>query len=300
MNRVVILGLDALEYNIVERLDLNYLKQKEYGKTKVPITEGWKEPATVIVWPCFITGKEPKEMGYCSPILFKQPLQFVLNNMIYPVRNFMFKNKYADDVQDKKMSQDVVNIFKDITKKSKFARHPERKDIKAPTMFDNSFKSAHCYIPVYDISMDTLARWDIFDVMNDKKKKNKFCFKYRKEIKDKKEELLQLLDQDYELIMMYWYCLDGIQHALFKDKITIDEFYIRFNSLVKEVQDKLSKDDILLIISDHGQEKGIHTPYGFYSCNKKLGLNKPNITDFKEIIEDKLNEKDIKKDTKKL
>ena len=288
MSKVVILGIDALEYNRVEKLNLSYLKQKEYGKTIVPITEGWKEPATVIVWPCFITGCEPKKMGYNAPILFKQPLQFFLDNLVFPLRNFMYKNKYVDNVEQKKMSQDLVNIFKDITKKSKFARHPERKDIKAPTLFDNSFKSAHCYIPVYDISMDTLARWDIFDVMNDPKKKNEFAFKYRKEIQDKKEELFQLLETDYKLIMMYWYCLDGIQHALFKDKITIDEFYIRFNSLVKEVQDRLSKDDLLLIVSDHGQENGIHTPYGFYSCNKELGLYKPHICDFKKIIEERL------------
>jgi len=296
VSKVVILGIDALEYNRVEKLNLSYLKQKEYGKTIVPITEGWKEPATVIVWPCFITGCEPKKMGYNAPILFKQPLQFFLDNLVFPLRNFMYKNKYVDNVEQKKMSQDLVNIFKDITKKSKFARHPERKDIKAPTLFDNSFKSAHCYIPVYDISMDTLARWDIFDVMNDPKKKNEFAFKYRKEIQDKKEELFQLLETDYELIMMYWYCLDGIQHALFKDKITIDEFYIRFNSLVKEVQDRLSKDDLLLIVSDHGQENGIHTPYGFYSCNKELGLHKPHICDFKKIIEERL-ENDNKQDT---
>jgi len=288
INRVVILGLDALEYNIVERLDLNYLKQKEYGKVKVPITEGWKEPATVIVWPCFITGKEPKEMGYSSPILFRQPLQFLLDNVVFPIRNFIYKTKYVDNVEEKKLSQDVTNIFKDVTKKSKFARHPERKDIKASTLFDNSFKSAHCYIPVYDISMDTLARWDIFDVMNNPKKKNEFCYKYRKEIKDKKEELFELLNMDYQVIMMYWYCLDGIQHALFKDKITIDEFYIRFNSVVKEVQDRLSKNDLLLVISDHGQEKGIHTPYAFYSSNKELGLNNPHICDFKGIIEERL------------
>ena len=298
MNRVIILGIDALEYNIVERLDLDYLKQKEYGKTIVPITEGWKEPATVIVWPCFITGCRPKEMGYNAPILFKQPLQFLLDKMVFPLRNFMYKTKYVDNVEQKKLSQDVVNIFKDITKRSKFARHPERKDIKASTLFDNSFKSKHCYIPVYDISMDTLARWDIFDAMDNPKIAYEFKTKYRKEIIDKKEELFELLEKDYELIMMYWYCLDGIQHALFKDRVTIDEFYIRFNSTVKEIRDRISKDDLLLIISDHGQEKGIHTPYGFYSCNQELGLNKPHICDFKKIIEERLENDNIKNPSK--
>ena len=299
MNRVIILGLDALEYNKVEELDLRYLKQKEYGKTNVPITEGWKEPATVIVWPCFITGCQPKQMGYTAPILFVQPFQFLLDKFYFPMRNYMFKNKYVEDVSEKKVSQDVLNILKDTTRKSKIARHPEKKDIKAPTLFDNSFKCCHKYIPVYDEPMDTLARWDIFNVMEDSSKKWDFINKYRKEIKTKKDELFDLLEEDYELIMMYWYCLDGIQHALFKDKLCIDEFYIRFNSLVKEIQDNTSKEDMILVISDHGQEKGIHTPYGFYSCNHELGLKEPNICDFKKIIEEKLkndNSKDTSKD----
>ena len=43
--RVVILGIDALEYNRVEEWDLHHLKQQEYGKTIVPISEGFDEPA---------------------------------------------------------------------------------------------------------------------------------------------------------------------------------------------------------------------------------------------------------------
>ena len=42
---------------------------------------------------------------------------------------------------------------------------------------------------------------------------------------------------------------------------------------------------MILIVSDHGQENGLHTNYGFYSCNKKLDLDNPNISDFKDVIE---------------
>ena len=62
--KVLILGIDALEYSLVEKWDLKHLKQKEYGKVIVPIYQGAGEPVTLVVWPCFITGKEPKDMGY--------------------------------------------------------------------------------------------------------------------------------------------------------------------------------------------------------------------------------------------
>ena len=62
--RVLILGIDALEYKCVKEWDLQNLMQEEHGKTIVPISEGFDEPATLVVWPSFIAGKEPQEMGF--------------------------------------------------------------------------------------------------------------------------------------------------------------------------------------------------------------------------------------------
>ena len=77
--RVLILGIDALEYNRVKEWDLKHLRQEEYGKSIVPISEGFDEPATLVVWPSFIAGKEPAEMGFDVPILYRQPLKWFLD-----------------------------------------------------------------------------------------------------------------------------------------------------------------------------------------------------------------------------
>ena len=60
---------------------------------------------------------------------------------------------------------------------------------------------------------------------------------------------------------------------------------MRFNEFVGKLKEILPEDMIILIVSDHGQENGLHTNYGFYSCNKKLDLDNPNISDFKDVIE---------------
>ena len=39
--KVLILGIDALEYNRVIEWDLKHLKLKEFGKTEVPISRIW-------------------------------------------------------------------------------------------------------------------------------------------------------------------------------------------------------------------------------------------------------------------
>ena len=288
--RIMILGIDALEYTLVEKWDLKHLKQIEYGKTVVPIIKGWKEPATVIVWPCLITGVEPEEMGFTTPILFVQPFKWFFENIHRPIRDFMFRHSYVDNVSEKKVGQEVLNIFKDVTKNAGFTRPPSKRDIKAPTIFDNKkIKSVHLHIPVYDEELDTLERWIIFDVMDKKIKTSDFVKKYEKEFEDRCKEVFHYVEKnDWDLFMTYFYCLDPIQHALFNRKLTIMNWYLKFNEFVGELKKRLPKDVLLLIVSDHGQEKGIHTSYGFYSCNKKLGLKNPKIIQFKEILEKEL------------
>jgi hypothetical protein len=73
---------------------------------------------------------------------------------------------------------------------------------------------------------------------------------------------------------MFWYKNEYIVEA-----------YKEMDKTVKLIKDKIQGvEHLLLIISDHGQKRGIHTPYGFWSCNKKLGLNVPKITDFADVV----------------
>ena len=64
--------------------------------------------------------------------------------------------------------------------------------------------------------------------------------------------------------------------------------YMKFNEFVGKLKEKLSDDTLVFIISDHGQKNGLHTNYGFYSSNIKLGVKNPKISDFKEILEKKI------------
>ena len=94
-----------------------------------------------------------------------------------------------------------------------------------------------------------------------------------------------LLEKDWDVAMQYFFLLDGIQHVFFQNKLKIMDHYMKFNTFVADLSKKLDDDVVILIISDHGQKKGVHTDYGFYSSNKKLGLDNPKINDFKDLIE---------------
>ena len=55
---MIILAIDALEYNLVEEFNCINLKQKFYGKTD--ITE-FSEPRTMVLWSSFMTGKNKEK-----------------------------------------------------------------------------------------------------------------------------------------------------------------------------------------------------------------------------------------------
>lgn len=292
--QVLILGIDALEYTLVEKWDLKHLKQKEYGKIIVPIYAGGGEPVTLVVWPCFITGKEPEEMGFDSPILYRQPLKFFLDKIFFPVTSFI-KND-SDVVKEESITfktskkEKIISRFNFLSMKAGFGRYPTKQDIKASTFFDDkNIKTVRFHIPVYDES-HTLEdhcnpRNNVIAALGDTSLRKEFDTRLLQEFKDRSKELLNVIDDDWDLCMQYFYVLDGIQHVFFKNKLKIMSYYMRFNEFVGKLKEILPEDMIILIVSDHGQENGLHTNYGFYSCNKKLDLDNPNISDFKDVIE---------------
>ena len=86
--------------------------------------------------------------------------------------------------------------------------------------------------------------------------------------------------------MEYFWFLDGIQHVYFKNIKKIAKYYVILDNFVGKLRKRVDNETLILIVSDHGQKKGMHTSYGFYSVNKKLDLKNPKLIDFKIKIEE--------------
>lgn len=294
--KVLILGIDALEYNRVIEWDLKHLKLKEFGKTEVPISEGFGEPVTLVVWPSFISGYEPMIMGFDAPIIYRQPLKFILEKIYFPLTsNIKPQSEHDVSILEKTTKKNkIISRTNYILMKAGMGRYPEREDIKKPTFFDNpNYKSIHHNIPVYDAVFTTedrdSARNGVIRAISDKEFRKDFEKKLLDELKIGSQNVFNNLKKpDWDLYMQYFYVLDGIQHVYYKNKIKLMNYYMKFNNFVGKVKEKIPNDMMLLIVSDHGQENGLHTNYGYYSCNQKLGLNNPKIYDFKRLIENKI------------
>ncbi len=58
MVKKIILAIDALEYNLVEKFDCENLKQKFYGKTDI---SEFSQPRTIVLWSSFLSGKNKEK-----------------------------------------------------------------------------------------------------------------------------------------------------------------------------------------------------------------------------------------------
>jgi len=287
IEKVIILGIDAIEYDLIEKWNLNNLKQKEYGKTIIPLSAG-QEPATEIIWPCFITGKEPEEMGYSSLNIYSKSLKTIMPLILPVIRKLFIDTKARNGTQKIQGRSSLLYLSIILLKKVGLIHKPTKDDIKVETIFDNKkIKSIHLHIPILDKDAFPEYRKNIIKAISEKLHHPIIEIKQKNEFTNRSKEVYDCIKKNnWQLFMQYFFVLDGVQHIFYRNHKKIAKFYLMFDEFIKKVSEIIDDKTLLLIVSDHGLKKGIHTPYGFYSVNKKLGLKNPKLIDFRGIIEE--------------
>lgn len=270
--RVCILAFDGLEYELVERLSLRNLMQREHGKVDVPIVGGIDDPSTPIVWTSFITGQPPSVHGVELPEVW--------DSRVDGFRSFMRKHRTLHGIAKKLKLGYRIRESLDIE-----AKFPSRKNIKCDTLFERIKPSIALGVPVYN--KDLLAVYpvgEVFKALRDTEFKLEYESRIRDIFEKEVEELFEALKDEWRLLMTHFHITDLLGHIYWgTEKIAL--LYEEMDLLTKRVKEQLHDDDILLVISDHGMGKLGHTKHGFYSINLELGLQEPDITDFFGIIE---------------
>jgi len=258
--KVFILGLDGLEYDFVEKWNLIHLKQREYGKIKVPIDKEQKIPKTPEVWAAFLTGKLIAGMYFVKPLRIAIPLKIL-----------SFARKYV------KIS---LRLGKKIAVKAP-TRLPK---LKHKTFLD-IVKIKEVNAPYYSYDGKVLEIFNRFytekltleETINALKK----LYKLRK-----KQILYEARNlQDIDGVFAFMHFPDALQHCLFTRPFEIKKLYIDLDKYISILKDKI-KASLFLIVSDHGFDlkTGNHSKHGFYSSNITLYAKPKKITDFYPII----------------
>lgn len=274
VRRICIVGFDSLDYYLIEKYNLTYIKQKEYGKIDLTQFTGYNVLlSTPTIWTSFITGLLPDEhkvVGWTweNPILDKLKtlsLKSGLGKMVAASKHLgwlprkLIKNKYVPNVKGK-----IPTIFD-------HARHPV--DIDVP-----------CYSPDAYEEIRHATTYGLGNPIAEKQVAEKVWKVFR----EKRERVLEALGKDWDLFMVHFYLPDIIQHLLWYREDEIERLYREMDITAHDIGKKVGENGFILFVSDHGAERGMHSPNAFYSFNQRVGLHNPKITDFADIIRQKL------------
>lgn len=276
-NKIIILGIDALEYDLVEEWDLKYLKQKAYCKTDLSDFDVIITPS---IWGAMLTGKKIEEIEEIF------------------LRRARFFSEHGVNIKSNPEQYVIAKIFRKILPKKikdyvsknlsrKFLPDPFKKTYniiqrkRYTTIFDFFEKIWNNGIPAYNRNVSTKEEKQLMEkaIRGDVKSLYNYSMQlYKKE----KEELLKAITEDYDLIFWYTPFLDKIEHFYIAKKAKLLNIYMELNNLVKIVKEKLDDNDVLYIISDHGMipveddpRGGDHSDHGFFSSNTGELIKKP-------------------------
>ena len=226
---MIILGLDALDLNMVKEFKCGNLMQIECGQTSL---SGFELERTVVLWASFLTGRNME-----SEIPLKTQWEFKL--------------KLEDTFFSSFKTYDAV-------------------DVPAFTLKDENHAEERKLLKKFFDEETTTDEYDDVVWKNHEENKN---------------DLFNSIGRS-DLVMGYFDLADAIGHLSFGVPEKMEKVYAELEKIAREVRS--SSDDFVLVISDHGMKPvgkyGDHTRNGFYSANRRLGLNLPKITDFYGMI----------------
>lgn len=272
--RVLIIALDSLDYDIVVRGNFKHLKQKEYGWIKISINP----LTTPLIWASFLTGESPRKHGVMKDRKWDNPF-------IERIRGLFIKLGL-----NRMKSLENTGVY--LLKQSGFEQKPvfSTLDKNDTVIFDYAKKYIALNVPSYneDKSRQEFKK-DMFYSLEDPKKREEIERNAWTAFRGEKQRALDLLREDWNLFMVHFYIPDIIQHIFWFDDSKMNELYEEMDKTVKEMKSNISEGECLvLIVSDHGQKKGVHTPVGFYSSNRPLSQRPKEIFDFHKLISEYL------------
>ncbi len=278
--RIVVLGIDGLEYSLVKKWQLKNLMQKAYCKMDL---SDYRVKVTPPIWGSMLTGEideevmdvwvraaqfvnlksDVKQKGWAKTVTMLLPYipPLIKNKIIYRILEIMGENPF----------EVTFNYVK---------------EKKIPNIFQFFKKPWHNGIPSYGRLDNVPERRLLFEkaVGGDKKQ----LIDYEKKLYDKdKLQLFSALDnKDYDLIFWYTPFIDSLGHLYIGKPLKLMKYYLEINNVVGEIKARDNNSNIY-VVSDHGMEEvergwGMHNDYAFFSSNTGEKINKP--TQFFSLI----------------
>ena len=271
--KIIVLGIDGLEYNLVKKWKLQNILQEKYCKTDL---SDYTVKVTPPIWGSMLTGKVDEEImriweksakivGLKSDVkqvwwakLGIKILDLAPDKIRTKIENKFIENigenpceKSANYINDK----NLINIFQ-------FYKNPWTNGIPGFGRFDNNPTKRKLFKIALEGNKEPFRKY-VLD-------------QYKKE----KKELFNILEKkENDLVFWYTPLLDSLGHIYISESINLMNYYLEINELAGSIRSKY-QDSKIYVISDHGMEAvkgrfGMHSDYGFFSSNTGETIEKP-------------------------
>jgi hypothetical protein len=274
--RVTIIGIDGLDYDIVEALGLRNLQQDVCGKLSIP-RECYREigkevysPWTPLCWMSIVTGQVPPEE------LRQEKKRVYSNEGVDWVRRRF--GKYLGFMRGKRRFLMKYGVE---LSKYKMVETPFIRDMN--TIFDLADKSIDFNIPAYSegytlrpfgTEAEGLEHLELFD------REDKLVMQFTRSILSR--------NPDYNLFMVYMRAIDHYGHQKFGTRDLFNRYKL-MDLFIHEIKQKI--DGLLLICSDHGFQQledtktgGRHSDHAFYSLSQSIDVEMDSLLDIYPLV----------------
>ena len=269
--KIIVLGIDGLDYYLVKKWGLKYLLQKTTNKLDL---SGYKVIVTPPIWGSMMTGKIDEEIMdkwfkrcqiYGDEDNIDQKWWAKIGQNILPnsVNKWILKNFFKNHIASN-IFQETCNYIVDKNEDNIF------------DFFKNPWTNG---VPGY--------KWDEDFKLNKKLlsesiagNKEQYISYLHKEYNKNKKQLIDALEENtHDFVFWYARIVDSICHAYNIKPLKLMDYYIELNNFVGEIVKKYA-DSKIYIISDHGMEKrddGFwwHSKYSFFSSNTDENIVRP-------------------------
>lgn len=272
---IVVLGIDGLEYDLVEEWDLKYIKQKAYTKTDL---SDFGVIITPLIWAAMLTGEKVEGI---EKIFLKRARFFSEKpKSIKKEEKQYITAKIAARLLPKSAKEWIIRnvLLNPFEKTSDYLIKKKYRTVF--DFFQNPWTNG---VPSYG---KNVADERVRRLMREASSGHPEIL-YRESLKlfrVDREKLFEALSRNHDFIFWYTPFLDEMEHFYIHRKMKLLKVYIDLNRMVKEVCDWIGDDGAVYVISDHGMVLvkssasgyfGEHSDHGFFSSSTGEIIRKP-------------------------
>jgi len=280
VRKVFVIGLDCLDYYIVENLNCKEFLQKVHKKLETIINPEVGEPSTEEIWISIITGVPPE----VHKVRAGQAKRWK-SKTLQKFREVLIKIEKKNRSVERLISKLRPGKF---FEKLGFEKTGIVDNLPVKTIFDIVKPSIAYSIPVYNEDLNKY--WELIGWRS-----RDYALKHREIIAKRAreyflkevEETLKLIKNDWILFFVHYQYIDDISHMYYDEPEIIEQTYYEVEEIIKNIKNNLPKDTVVLIVSDHGiNDIGLHAPYSFFSINVKIDEKylPKSVLDLKDFI----------------